>query len=684
MVNWCPPNSYTEDQIRCQHDTLHSQHTALMDMPVLSKKNGIVYQNLFCARCHNDYDFVDQFGSIECNLPVKNKTIEFIKLLKYHPKQRIWSGLVANALVKLENAAIETSYVNVICSVSSKYHVDESRLCIPNEIDFCPDYQKCPLYREIVIDKSEHIYKNYECAICNDLSTDDVDCKLSTYEENSTVNTIKYHFMNLSITQGDCKNKGESWNLENSICSDSECEIRNQSCDIHLNILLPKYARSHISFYCLTVTYRTNSIMILSNNDLYVNTTGEIYRYGEYELAPDDLVTVCHVTDSWTNTMTILSGTLIIISLVALFVHMAIFVLLPKRRNTPSKNLFSLSFSIFIVEFLYLTAFHANENYLFCYCVGVIFYYFLCSAFIWMNVLSIDICRTFTSKYFKIKPHKLFIQYSIYAWSVPMICATIAVSLNQLTPREFLITPSFGTHRCWFNNKWGLVTFFTFPAGIIVIINMILYGISVVHIYRQHREGMFASVTTHKNNSSNSESNQSGPPIITRPAPQALCTSDKHNSVLNLFKRESEVAFAIKIKEKMQKQMAAHRELKLRLVLYIKLAVIMGMTWIFAFISIHTKSYVFEYLFIVFNGLQGLFIFLAFDCKKKIWVEVRESIRNLCGGRYDLNKSSRNMNLSNLDSNSLHCRSVRRRDEVICDVIHVDLNPRPNQQESVI
>ncbi|KAK8385836.1 hypothetical protein O3P69_016545 [Scylla paramamosain] len=54
----------------------------------------------------------------------------------------------------------------------------------------------------------------------------------------------------------------------------------------------------------------------------------------------------------------------------------------------------------------------------------------------------------------------------------------------------------------------------------------------------------------------------------------------------------------------------------------------MGMTWIFAFISIHTKNIVFEYFFIITNGLQGAFIFVAFDLKKKVWEEL--SIKTRC------------------------------------------------------
>lgn len=51
--------------------------------------------------------------------------------------------------------------------------------------------------------------------------------------------------------------------------------------------------------------------------------------------------------------------------------------------------------------------------------------------------------------------------------------------------------------------------------------------------------------------------------------------------------------------------------------LYMRLSTIMGLTWFFGLIaSIVDQSYLLWYLFIILNTLQGLFIFIAFGCKK--------------------------------------------------------------------
>ena len=50
---------------------------------------------------------------------------------------------------------------------------------------------------------------------------------------------------------------------------------------------------------------------------------------------------------------------------------------------------------------------------------------------------------------------------------------------------------------------------------------------------------------------------------------------------------------------------------------YIRLSTLTGLTWIFGYLYLFLKLDVIEYLFIVFNGLQGVFLMLAFAVKAK-------------------------------------------------------------------
>lgn len=646
VVDFCTTDSHVEDVRLCQLTVPTEEYTAILDIPVFPPNNSIKYQNTFCALCHKETTIKYQMSTVTCTPRLKNR--QLILDMMYNPLSRMWIGNVHNSQIDIDdisytpdNLLEETSnssdHVNVTCFLHLEYEADVGQKCHPDKIQYS-DKRPCVPPRGYVRDSGGNMYKNIECAICNAIEKNSLSCHAYNNNINQDLETeLLYNRHNISFNSGDCERKGK-WSFGRSLCSDIECAgvvLKNTTCNLlPIELQLSTHDRSHISFYCFSVTYETGNITMISNNSIYVSKSNKLYKYGEYEITKEGSVRVCRFNDHWTPTMTLLSRCLISISLAALAMHMFIFIALPKKRNTPSKTLFSLSLSLFIVELIFVTAFYATENRTFCTITSVVMYYFLCSSFLWMNILSIDICRTFYSTSFKIKPHKLFIQYSIYAWVVPVICSSIALIMHVFAPEDFIIHPEFGTHRCWFNNKWGLVTFFTFPAGLIVIINMILFIISVISIYRQHMEGQLASVTIQKSNSYTdvlAKQPKSSPKI-----PHQL-EGKQRLSMRNIFNGNSDIMFKEKLIERMHKRLASHRKLKIRLILYCKLAIIMGMTWIFAFISIHTKSLTFEYLFIVFNGLQGTFIFLAFDCKKKVW----KDLRNQFSGTTTSNNSSR-------------------------------------------
>ena len=57
---------------------------------------------------------------------------------------------------------------------------------------------------------------------------------------------------------------------------------------------------------------------------------------------------------------------------------------------------------------------------------------------------------------------------------------------------------------------------------------------------------------------------------------------------------------------------------------YVKLFVIMGITWIFGFISAFTDEFVVHLMFVILNALQGLFLFISFVCNRSVRTEIRK------------------------------------------------------------
>ena len=61
---------------------------------------------------------------------------------------------------------------------------------------------------------------------------------------------------------------------------------------------------------------------------------------------------------------------------------------------------------------------------------------------------------------------------------------------------------------------------------------------------------------------------------------------------------------------------------------YVKLFILMGITWIFGFISAFAYQIVVDFIFVTLTSLQGLFLFISFVCNKRVLTEIRKSVKS--------------------------------------------------------
>lgn len=641
MIAECPEDVPAHLSARCSKK---SEYTYLMDIPVISATTDIVYTNIFCARCHRDV-LIEEFNfAIMCLQDILNDT-RALANMTYNPGTLYWT--TDDALIhgrrdirNSQSSPFGNGRVNNRegndhnkCYLIVDYGESVGRSCELNLVEECSaDWpqddirRRCSSYNYYVSYEAKP-YKNYDCALCNRVAEDKIECLSKFHPVGRNPLPPPPSLTDLFTVDGDCE-EDQVWDALYRRCEHVSCgylfTLQDGVC-VSNNRTAGKDSRSYLNSTCYTTEFRRNYSAMFPNQSVYLNYTEKIYDFGEYEFVNHSWIRVCRPETLWTPAMNIISTVLISISLVCMLLHILIFFALPRRQNIPSMNLFSMTCSLFIAELLFVTLFRLNESYPACVAIASVMYYFLSASFLWMNVMSIDICRTFHSNRYKIKSKKIFIQYSIYAWTVPLVSTVIAVFVDQLSSETFVLTPQFGTHNCWFNNKWGLVVFFTFPSGLVVLFNMVLYGISVYDIYRQHTSGEFASSTVRKNGPAEKKKAERERETFLRKsaADGAETTAPKDKS----SDESDSCRYADRIKERIQRRIQAHKKQRIRLVLYCKLALMMGMTWIFAFVSIHTQSLVFEYLFIIFNGLQGTFIFIAFDCKQKQWDELKQRFR---------------------------------------------------------
>jgi hypothetical protein len=82
-------------------------------------------------------------------------------------------------------------------------------------------------------------------------------------------------------------------------------------------------------------------------------------------------------------------------SLLALAAHASIYWLLPKLRNLPGKTLLALACCLFLGQLLFITGTGRTTTRWLCQAVGMTMHYFFLAGFMWMNVMSFDVFKTF-------------------------------------------------------------------------------------------------------------------------------------------------------------------------------------------------------------------------------------------------------------------------------------------------
>ncbi|RXG57545.1 G-protein coupled receptor Mth [Armadillidium vulgare] len=697
MVNGCMNNSSLLLVEKCSGaPKTQGVYSYLLDIPVISNVTGIMYKNIFCAACNKEAKLRSLKGLMSCNTKPEGSLLHFIKKVKYIPGSLTWQSD--------ENA----------CVLQIQYGEENIRWCEKNIVENCSiswnedgiennsDISHNCSYITAYVESDTTIYKNSYCAMCNNENPSSLRC----FKDKEIEFIFEYNIpINGLYEPSELCDDNHFWDPVYEVCLPSIGELMNGS--VKINKIKSPFEEANFKLSCRTTIRKHSFSVLYPNGTIYLRKSRLYFHSGEYEVMDSKWIKICVPSDYWTTPMKILSLLLLTISMICLALHMIIFLLLPKRRNIPSMNLFSLSFALFISELIYACFFNYQSLTILCQVSAILLYYFLSSAFIWMNVMSIDICRTFRSSTYKIKSKKVFVQYSLYAWILPVFPTTIVIAVDKFASKDFILIPDLGSETCWFNNIWGHAFFFTIPAGLIVLINMVLYGFSVWGIYTQHKLGKLAAASVQQNEKKKqiktpsikstctdihsptnktimsmpssdfvkavagvvsvplSSLSNSSPSVTDLTSTKYMKEKNNSCSLKGRLFRETENFFQDKIRDSIQKKMKMNKKNRIRLILYSKLALIMGMTWIFAFLSIHTQSILLEYLFIIFNGCQGTVIFFSFDCKKIIWKELKEKFGWKISKDIDVSlnekKASRSRNEIDLNDNLLkktHLKSI--------------------------
>ncbi|KAK2166887.1 hypothetical protein LSH36_34g08015 [Paralvinella palmiformis] len=337
---------------------------------------------------------------------------------------------------------------------------------------------------------------------------------------------------------------------------------------------------------CALVALNESEYVLFENGSILLNISRILYDREEYVVTVDGLVAVCsNFTRNFTQrggngalmkfseAQGIVSVTGQLISIVALTLTIVVYSWQPKIRNLAGKCVISLSVSLLTAQLLFLigVSFHVFDS---PSTAGACLFFaiathtaFLCS-FAWMNVMAFDICRIFSGSVHKASAEgqkRRFYKYSGYAWISPILIVAVATTVDFRSAPDCVFRPGYAHGLCWITNRKALFLFFALPVALILIANLIMFVLTAVHIYKVQKDTRRATGNTDRR----------------------------------------------------------------RYGVYIKISIIMGLTWIFAFIATATDSEVLWYFFLIFNTLQGAFIFVAFIFTKQVMGMIRDEYRKL-------------------------------------------------------
>ncbi|KAK3090496.1 hypothetical protein FSP39_012296 [Pinctada imbricata] len=256
-----------------------------------------------------------------------------------------------------------------------------------------------------------------------------------------------------------------------------------------------------------------------------------------------------------------------VLSVIFLFVAFLIYTCNPKLQNIPGKNLISLISALLMAQLLFILAPLFTNSSPWCAVIAIIIHYSFLSSFFWMNVMSFDIFFTFSAGFKRSGDRgQSSKRFKYYSlYAWSVPCVLLTICVIIDVWSTSDYRPLYGDVVCWISSPKALLVFFLVPLGIILFSNIIFFVITAKNIY-----------------------------------------VSEHNTAKILKKKES-----------------------CKLLIYIKLSVAMGMTWIFGFVATGANNIVWWYLFIIFNGLQGVFIFMSFVLTPKVLRMVHGRVRTI-------------------------------------------------------
>uniref|UniRef100_A0A182N960 G-protein coupled receptors family 2 profile 2 domain-containing protein n=1 Tax=Anopheles dirus TaxID=7168 RepID=A0A182N960_9DIPT len=264
-----------------------------------------------------------------------------------------------------------------------------------------------------------------------------------------------------------------------------------------------------------------------------------------------------------------------IISIPFLIATLIVYALIPDLRNIPGKSLmcyvFVLTVSYLALVLIKRSLFDDSPDW--CTLIGYAYYFSVMSSFFWLNLMAFDIFWTFGGRRRTTTDQGKFLLYCCYGFGSPLIFVSIALLADHTELVYTSLRPGFGDGQCLFKGeKFVSFLYLYLPLVLLVSANLFFF----------------------------------------------IRTSVKINSI------ERTTAAALQGESGRHSKYTNERN---RYGLYVRLFVVMGVTWTFEFITwLVDSQHWLVHVTDVCNCISGVFIFFLFVWKRKVWLLLQQRL----------------------------------------------------------
>lgn len=237
------------------------------------------------------------------------------------------------------------------------------------------------------------------------------------------------------------------------------------------------------------------------------------------------------------------------LSLICLFLKGVVFVCCKCSRTFSSCCTMCLAGTLFWTHLLYLVVNRFDEFRPYCTVFAALLHFGFLSTFFWTSVLSFDIWKNVVTVRISSNKRTRLAAYCLIAWGGPMVVVVLGIALDKVAS-DFALSPNYGRSSCWIDSTWNQIVFLLMPMAVMLVFVISLYVHIVVYVRR----------------------------IARRAAAFDFKAGDGRSNMT----------------------------------LFIKLGLIMGLTWLLAFVSLFIASLVVDIAVTVLVGLQGVYLFFGF------------------------------------------------------------------------